>query len=714
LYAVLACPLREQARLVSELSGDDISSGLLFDALRTEYERLQDVARDTRWRSGSYRHALRHALADLALIASAGGRLEDQAFRLLQQRVDHPEQSAELLELVPPEIRDRYLEWSLERAAAESSPARALFALGLLERYPEAADRRSLERLLTCKDSDVAAATARYLLRTNPGDGSADREIADIVPRLDSDAKASIVEAIVAFAPQRLRLDLWPSAIDPIVARQAAHSAEAVDQLCGLLRESGDPAVRLRTLRILVDVGNEDGQREHVAQEIASTVLGRSGAPNAEELEMLLGSDWMRIGAWRVLDRTATTDLQDRLLLRLIRAGSAAETWREANALYERVDVADRPPIERLLVDAVAGDILSAADVPAESVLQEALQGEAQRRIRETVSTVERARALIESGDLAAEMELRELVEPLVDRAIERSTGNERLIGDYAALAEVFAPVNADDSPRAFDVDSDVLQTLNGAIEGTGVALHADSTRMHAVIDDATTASQVARALVILDQRTVKGSKSIKRAAADAFAATADATATGAASELLHDLFERGPLFQAAVALSPTGRAALLEAVREAGITPPDRWFEHDVLGPWLAEACGQEPEPGPAAAPQQALIALQQAARQQREAEERLRAGRSAARHEFVARATAALDDLEQTADSYVQLWQGLSGLGIRQVATLGHTLAPDVLDPDRHEIVGDPSAASYVVRSAGIEVEGVVVRRARVEAVE
>ena len=96
----------------------------LEEALTSEYLRLQELARDVRWRSGSYRHFLRHRLADLALLANVGGRIEDYAYRLLQQRVDDPGESRELLGLVPAEIRSRYVAWARRQRSASIPTAR--------------------------------------------------------------------------------------------------------------------------------------------------------------------------------------------------------------------------------------------------------------------------------------------------------------------------------------------------------------------------------------------------------------------------------------------------------------------------------------------------------------------------------------------------------------------------------------------------------------
>src|SRR5205823_1054823 len=98
--------------------------------------------------------------------------------------------------------------------------------------------------------------------------------------------------------------------------------------------------------------------------------------------------------------------------------------------------------------------------------------------------------------------------------------------------------------------------------------------------------------------------------------------------------------------------------------------------------------------------------------AEARLQAGRLAARRAFLARTARALAELEQTADTYVQLWRGLGRLGIKQIAALGEQIDSAELDPSRHELVGSNGARRYIVRSAGVEIDGEVIRRARLEA--
>ena len=180
LFFLLTRPISEQATEVRRLTPDPAFAELT-EVVRSEYERLQEVSRDTRWRTGSYRHVLRHALADVALLARPGGRLEEQAFRLLQLRTEDFSANGELLGTLDPDVRARYLKWTLERASVESSPERAVFALEELERYPRDVDRAKVSSLLSSKELIVARAAALFLVRTDPADASNDRAIAELI-----------------------------------------------------------------------------------------------------------------------------------------------------------------------------------------------------------------------------------------------------------------------------------------------------------------------------------------------------------------------------------------------------------------------------------------------------------------------------------------------------------------------------------------------------
>ena len=715
LYALLARPLPEQARIAEHLSDDSSAMNGLLDAARTEYERLQEVARETRWRSGSYRHALRHALADLALIAGAGGRLEDQAFRLLQQRTEEPEANAELLELLPADLRSRYLVWALERSSAESSPTRAQFALNVLTRHPGVVGRDEVARLLVSRDRDVAASAAAHLVASNPNDGSSDRAIADLIDSGDEATQARVIGAIVTESPQRLRLDLWPPDIDTTVVEKALGSTACGERLATTAREASEPDLRVRALRICAQIGETLSEREPLAHELAAAVLSQAHTVDAE-VECLLAFDWLRDAAWREVAYAASA-VRTQVVGRLLGTDSAPTVWEHLAELHARTAMDDRRELEDLVLQAVANGRLEAEGVVTEHApeLLDALQAQAEQRARVTAEEVGRLRSLIALGDRAAEVELGELVRPLIARAIERSTGNERLISDYQEIGAALAVHDESDAFDDVSLDESLFVETRVALEKAGVELVADRDQITARVAESAAPMQVVRALAIVDQRLARATDPRRQKVEEAaLLATAAAAAAGGVGEtVLTDLFGRGPLFQAAIALSPRARRALLEATIHHGFVPPQAWREHDVLGEWLIEALGEASATdasGPATGAD-ALVLLQSVERERQDAEDRLRAGRTEARHALVAKAAAALEDLEQTADTYVQLWLGLGRLGVRQIAALGEQMRASELDPSRHELVGGAEGETYVVRSAGVEVDGAVVRRARVE---
>jgi hypothetical protein len=220
------------------------------------------------------------------------------------------------------------------------------------------------------------------------------------------------------------------------------------------------------------------------------------------------------------------------------------------------------------------------------------------------------------------------------------------------------------------------------------------------------------RSLAVVDQLATRAPSA--RTALRVRTAIADAMAeSGTAQELLLELFDRGELFQAVLSLSSDARGELLQASIELGFEPPAGWREHAALGEWFRSVVDGTSGPAGDDDPHP-LIRLQEIERARRRAEAQLSAGRAAARRAFIADAAEPLRDLEETVDSYVQLWLGLARIGIKQIAALGEVLSREEIDPERHEVVESRAASIYVVRSQGIAVEGEVVRRARLEAID
>jgi len=715
LYAVLARPLEHQAQYVNQIaSSEELET--LADVMRAEYIRLQEIARDTRWRSGSYRHALRHALADLALISGVGGLLEDRAYRLLQQRTEDPALNRELLSLMDSELRSRYLNWALERTSAESSPERALFALEEVERYRDDVGRATVSRLLASKNLQVAAAAASFLIRFDPSDRSDDLQIAELVASAGPEEQAGVIETIVESGADRLRIDLWPQATDGVIADRARGNRRVAERVTQTVRESSDPDVRARGLRLLGQIGGLDSDLEDVARDVVAAVL--DGKTRDPEIDLVLDADWLRPALWASIPELPNPFRAHTLdgLLEREDPVIAIEALAAAHA-STRGDV--RGELEAYVLDAIASEGLSAqalADVQPQPLL-DCLAPAASARVQSAQRELERLRPLIELGEDAAAAELEGLVAPLIERAMERSTGNEQLTRDYGELGSVLGRTDVAPEPVAAENGSDEaeLATLTKTLAKGGVRISSDGDSIEVSINDGLGPAELVRAIALVDHRLSRAPSASAQATAQAVLLTlaAQLGEAGVAETILRDLFERGPTFQAALALTPNARTQLLDAARRTGFEPPAEWFQHPALGEWLAES-DRQPTSAQEVTGVQLILALQQIERERRAAEARLDAGRIDARRTFAMAASKVFGDLEQTADAYIQLWLGLGRLGIRQVAALGQVLASDELDTLRHEIVGEGRGGRYVVRSSGLVVGDEVLRRARVEAVD
>lgn len=405
-----------------------------------------------------------------------------------------------------------------------------------------------------------------------------------------------------------------------------------------------------------------------------------------------------------------------RLLERLASHGEPPLVWRHLESLRDRVADEQHQPLDGLLLDLIAdGTLVASKEAPAPGgTMHVALEQPAAARAAAATEELQRLRSLVALGDRAAETELAGFIAPLVERAVERSTGNTRLQSDYQELNAAFGTSAGEPSTEsALDADvvadiSDALAPIEIEVELAGGAIR--------VRDRGASAEQLVRAVALVDQRLSRTPASDTRTTLPQVqrALAVRATEAGVAQDLLSALFERGPLFQVAVGLSPDTRLELLNAARVAGFEIPARWTSHQVLGGWLREALGEAPSTGITDSGD-ALTRLAEVEAARREMEQRLHDARLAAREAFAVAASVPLDHLEQTADAYVQLWLGLSRLGIRQIAALGQLMQRDELDPNRHELVGDDTGEStvlFVVRSAGLAVGDRIVRRARLEA--
>jgi hypothetical protein len=298
--------------------------------------------------------------------------------------------------------------------------------------------------------------------------------------------------------------------------------------------------------------------------------------------------------------------------------------------------------------------------------------------------------------------------------------GDDRSQADYRRVkSAIQVELPAEDSAAPVsEWDDAEFSSLEQALAKVGLTLSIQREDVSLAIPDGIEDATLIRSLALVDQRVERtGDRTPAHHTGSVVlsALVAELGRRGTAARALGELFDRGPLFQLVVTLSPAARDGLLLAAIENGFVPPVEWGEHAALGSWLRAAIseGGDGESSAELSPVQALSVLQRVHQELRVADDRLQASRTAARTAFVAQAQSAFDDLELTMDTWVQLWRGLAELGIAQVAALGEVLAAEELDPRRHEIVGSGRGASYIVRSAGIDISGEIVRRARVEAV-
>lgn len=709
VYAVLARSIEDQIGILTKLHGDEQMRDTVCDALRAEYERLQDLARDTRWRSGSYRHFLRHALADLALIAQVGGKLEDQAFRLLQQRTEDPESNRELLVHLPAETRSSYLSWVLNRPSGKEETARTLFALGEIElRYPSDLDLSAVRRLLASIDVRIAVAAASLLVRSAPENRSDDRAIADLIDRASVEQRSALIERIVEDAPQRIRLDLWPPEVDSTLGSFV--SGDVTEALVRTFEESDEPKTRDRALRLIVQrIVDESRSRR-----VAASAITRTTDPTTSEVVELLAVSSLRHGLWSALESTDEVEPPAHLVASLVERENPTDSGARLASLYASLPTDKRAIVEEIALAGIAAGTVAHDSLGADDALGVALSVLAAERRPDLDRRLANLLELVEHGDLAAEIELAREVQPLVDRAIGRSVGNERLIDDYRRL--VSATGNAGDSSSAeptAELDPTEVKSVASPLAKAGIHVALEDHAIVATIDAGTTDVAQLRALAIADQRTERAPQHARHTSRSVRSAVAMKMAEfGLAERGMRDLAERGPLLGPMTALSTSARDALFEAALASGVVVPDEWVGHPILGSWISSR--QNVASTQDADPTGVLSAYQRAARELRETEERLAASRDSARRAFVSAADSALANLEETLDAYVQLWLGLERLGIRRVATPGAVVAATDLEPERFEIVGDARVNRYIVRLGGVIVGDEVIRRARVEAYE
>jgi hypothetical protein len=356
----------------------------------------------------------------------------------------------------------------------------------------------------------------------------------------------------------------------------------------------------------------------------------------------------------------------------------------------------------------------------------DALRREAFERSDESARAADDSRAAIEQeldlGERAYLAELREQMEPIINRASARAAGNARLEAGYGRLA---AALGHSESEPVVTIapTADLPDSISAELVKLGA--RPESSALERITFDASgdTGARI-RYLSVLDQRAHRAGSApdVRAGAARVLPAYADALgAVGLAERILRDLFDGGPLLPVAVQLSSATRALLLKAAHETGFEPPAAWLAHAALGEWLraqqldGSVAGSAPDDVVDAAALAATFRIaQDAAERLRAAREQLERQRHNVKEEVARAAADVFAEIDALVDSYAQLWQGFSRLGIQQIAPPGLLITRDELEPTRHEVVGDGDVSRFVVRSPGLEVDGEVVVRARVEGAE
>jgi hypothetical protein len=443
---------------------------------------------------------------------------------------------------------------------------------------------------------------------------------------------------------------------------------------------------------------------------------------NEAPLVLALAGERLRDAAWSAVPQLEE-DERLKLAEALLDAESAETRTHRFLSAFGELSAEARESLARVIIEPLFHGKLDAE--AAAALWPSELRREAFRRAQETRRSADKARAEIEKqlelGEKAYLAELRDEIEPLVARASARAAGNSRLQEGYDRLAQALqpAPATADVATEMADdlPDSviDELAKIGARVEGAGP--------VQVTLDNEFDGAARVRYLVVLDQRAHQASSdpTVRDVAARVLPAYSHALGSvGIAERILRDLFQGGPLLPVALQLSPTTRELLLNSAQVGGFEPPIEWRTHSALGEWLRTTQLDRGAVGPDDGVSVDRATLATAFRLAQAAEERLAAARDQLerlRHsvkEDLARAAAGVfDEIDALIDSYAQLWQGLSLLGIQQIAPLGLVIDREDLEPRRHEIVGDATAIRFVVRSPGVVIDGEVAARARVEGV-
>jgi hypothetical protein len=717
LYLVLARDLPDQVEEIARVRNEAASMVLITRALTLEYQRLLELGRTVRWKSGSYRYFLRHSLADLALIGEFRGRTGELAYRLLQQQVDNPEENEQLIGLLPAKTRHEFFRWALERENANQHPGRTGFVLQIARRFPHDVDRRAVVAAAETRNPEVAVEALMTAVSLAPERADLDSEIADQIDQLDEPLARRLVTNIATLEPRRLRLELIsPERRKLIIDAAAERPADFAAQIAALIGRVTDPEHAERLIDLAKELAEVHSLATESSEQVATAIANRAiEEPRWQPvLERAITGPRLRHATWQILPELP---IQNHVSVyrALLDASAPAERAAGTKRLIARVDLTHDPLLAEITERSLDGTIeLDALSELSENALQ-ALASKAHASVAQMEAELERSRRLVARGQTVAEQDLREELQPIIERAIERAAGNQRLQDDYRRLLPGESGQQPDE-PEPIELSPDARAELERV--GARVEARNGTVTIELPPGDTELMRSQLRYLALLDQRLTSATTPSPETVPLIDAYIDALGKRGDAGELMTDLFERGPSLKIALALSAETRTKLVHTALDNGLPIPDTWYDDAGLGDWLQTVTTRESlgHIGTRATANTPLDLLARARRLRADvdaAHARTAQLLQEAKHAFLAENTSVFDDLERTVDGYVQLWQALSRLGISQVAALGAVIEREHIDPYRHEIVGDDHRERFVVRGAGMTIDQEIVTKARLEGI-
>jgi hypothetical protein len=701
LRSIISLDLPRQRAVAADASADAAVLDVLRKALDSEYQRLLELARIVRWTRGSYRYFLRHALADFALLAGFGGRTEDLAYRLLQQEVDHPEDNLGVLDELPSSTRSRFLNWALQRENANQHPARTQVALRVAGEHLDEVARDALLDAAAADDRVSSLAAIELAIRQNPSDAKVDARLAELLNACEDAVTLETVIRVLETASERLRVDLLSPEKRTVIIAKGEGLERLGPRYAVALAAAADNTTRLALATELGEVRQRAAVPDETLEAALATLVFAEPRIPSHALGSLFEDSGFRSAGWRLLP-TLTADRQSELFKELLAKDTPQVAGERAAELVAVSDVL----LDEILDGIEAGQVdpASTATTPPDALRR--ITAAAEPRIGLLESKAAELRETAREGEPASEMELRRLIRPIVELAAERAEGNERLRNDYTRLLPP-----SDSTVEGSDQVGSLPAELIEELAGVGATVDAADPTGRLLLAPSADLSQVLRFLALLERRSGSQSEELRPVHQRAMEQLVEAMAAdGSAQQALTDLFEGGPQMRAVLGLSPATRTILLRTALAHGLAIRPTWLDHRQLGSWLREFADEDS--GPVAEPSQTLRRLREARAARDAAAEVASRVQHSAKLSFVDKVSTAFADLERTIDGYVQLWQRLGRLGIDQVAPLGAQLAPDELDPERHELIGDDEeATTWVVRSAGLVIDQQVITKARLE---